>query len=163
MKFLKKLDKGVDTAVKYFTSILMILLTILVNIMVFSRYVLRVNMGGLEELPVFFMCICIWMGAIRVARDDKFVKIEIIFSLVKNEKAQTVIKMISAFLGSAVLAYFCHCAYLFVFRAWRDETITPALGWPSWVIYAFSLIGSVGMTIYFFVNGIKYARRLKEL
>ena len=55
VKFLKKLDKGVDAAVKYFTSALMILLTIIVNAMVFSRYVLRVNLGGIEELPVFFM------------------------------------------------------------------------------------------------------------
>lgn len=160
MKFLKKLDKYVDNGIKYFTSILMILLTILVNVMVFSRYALRVNMGGLEELPVFFMCICIWLGAIRVMRDDKFVKIEFIFSIVKNEKAQNAIKMVASFLGGVVLAFFCTRAYLFVFRSWRDATITPALGFPSWIIYSFSLIGSIGMTIYSFVNAFKYARRL---
>ena len=73
----------------------------------FSRYVLRVNLGGIEELPVFFMCICIWMGAIRVMRDDKMVKIEIIFSLVKNERAQAAINMVASLLSCAVLAFFC--------------------------------------------------------
>ena len=160
MKFLKKLDKGVDVGVKYFTSILMILLTVIVNAMVFSRYVLRMNMGGIEELPVFFMCICIWMGAIRVMRDDKMVKIEIIFSLVKNPRAQAAINMVMSLLSCAVLAFFCTRAYLFVYRTWRDGMITSSLGWPSWIIYSFSLIGSVGMTIYAFVNTIKYARRV---
>lgn len=160
MKFLKKLDKGIDTGVKYFTSILMILLTIIVNAMVFSRYVLRVNLGGIEELPVFFMCICIWMGAIRVMRDDKMVKIEIIFSLVKNERARAAINMVASLLSFGVLAFFCTRAYLFVYRTWRDEMITPSLGWPAWVIYSFSLIGSIGMTVYAFINTIKYARRV---
>lgn len=158
MKFLKKLDKGVDVGVKYFTSILMILLTIIVNLMVFSRYVLRVNLGGLEELPVFFMCICIWMGAIRVMRDDKMVKIEIIFSFIKNERAQNALKAFTSLLTCGAMVFFCTRAYLFIYRAWRDSTITPALGWPAWIIYSFSLIGSVGMTIYAFVNTIKYAR-----
>lgn len=160
MKFLKKLDKGIDVGVKYFTSILMILLTIIVNAMVFSRYVLRVNLGGIEELPVYFMCICIWMGAIRVMRDDKMVKIEIIFSLVKNQRAQAVINMVASFLSFLVLSFFCTRAYLFVYRTWRDQMITPSLGWPAWIVYLFSLIGSVGMTVYAFVNTIKYARKV---
>lgn len=163
MKFLKKLDKGVDTGIKYFTAVLMIILTIIVNAMVFSRYLFRVNLGGMEELPVYLMCICIWMGAVRVARDDKFVKIEIIFSLVKNEKAQTVIKMLASLAGGVVLAYFCKCAYQLVYRSIESETISPAMGFPMWMAYIFCLIGSVGMTIYFFVNTIKYLRRLKEL
>ena len=160
VKFLKKLDKGVDAAVKYFTSALMILLTIIVNAMVFSRYVLRVNLGGIEELPVFFMCICIWMGAIRVMRDDKMVKIEIIFSLVKNERAQAALNMVASLVSCAVMAFCCTRAYLFVYRTWRDGIITPSLGWPAWLVYVFSLIGSVGMTVYAFVNTIKYARKV---
>lgn len=160
MEFLKKLDKGIDTGLKYFTSILMILLTIIVNAMVFSRYILRVNLGGIEELPVFFMCICIWMGAIRVMRDDKMVKIEIIFSLVKNERAQAAINMVVSLLSFLVMTFFCTRAYLFVYRTWRDEIITSSLGWPAWIIYLFSLLGSIGMTVYALVNTIKYARRM---
>ena len=57
MQFLEKLDKGIDTFLKYFTGVLMVLLTIIVCAMVISRYVFRIQLGGIEELPVYFMCV----------------------------------------------------------------------------------------------------------
>ena len=97
MQFLEKLDKGIDAFLKYFTGVLMVLLTIIVCAMVISRYVFRIQMGGIEELPVYFMCVCIWLGGIRVS---------------------------------------------------------------LWIAYSFELIGTGGMTIYTYVNTIKYALKV---
>ncbi len=156
MKFFKKLDTGLDSVLKYFTGTLIVLLTIIVNIMVFSRYVLRVNLGGFEELPVFFMCICIWLGGVRVSRNDKHVKIEILYTFIKNEKAQLILRGVTTLIAAVVLTYFCYSAWQFVSRSYTKGTITPALAWPAWIVYLFMLFGAIGMTVYSYVNTVKY-------
>ena len=157
MEFLKRLDRGIDKFLKYFTGVLMILLTAIVCAMVFSRYVFRINLGGIEELPVYFMCICIWLGGIRVSRDDKHVKIEIIYSLIKNERAQNLLKALTSLAAALVLTYFCNSAFQLVVRTYESGQISSSIGFPLWLVYIFELIGSIGMTVYTYVCTIKYA------
>ena len=163
MKFLRKLDKGFAAFAKYFTGALVLLMAAIVCAMVFSRYVLRVNLGGFEELPAYILCWCVWLGAIMIARSDEHMKVEKLFMLVKNEKAQVLIKALTSLLSTVVLAYFITRSGRFVSSAFTHSDITPALGWPSWAVYIVSIVGSVGMTIYTAVNTVKYFRRLKDL
>ena len=160
MQFLEKLDKGIDAFLKYFTGVLMVLLTIIVCAIVISRYVFRIQMGGIEELPVYFMCVCIWLGGIRVSRNDAHVKIEIIYSLIKNPRAQNVLRTLTSLVAALVLTYFCNSAWLLVIRTYEAGTISSSIGFPLWIAYSFELIGTVGMTIYTYVNTIKYALKV---
>ena len=63
MKFFKKLDLAYDKAMHFLLPFLTILITVMIFIMVICRYILRVNLGGAEELPTFLMIVCVWIGA----------------------------------------------------------------------------------------------------
>ena len=41
-----------------------------------------------------------------------------------------------------------------------SEAISSSIGFPLWIAYSFELIGTVGMTIYTYVNTIKYALKV---
>ena len=160
MQFLERLDKGIDAFLKYFTGVLMVLLTVIVCVMVISRYVFRIQLGGVEELPVYFMCVCIWLGGVRVYRNDAHVKIEIIYSLIKNPRGQDALRMLTTLASALVLTYFCRSAWQLVSRTYAAGTISSSIGFPLWIAYSFELIGTVGMTVYTFINTVKYALRV---
>lgn len=160
MQFLEKLDKGIDAFLKYFTGVLMVLLTVIVCTMVISRYVFRIQLGGIEELPVYFMCVCIWLGGVRVSRNDSHVKIEVIYSIIKNPRGQNILRMLTTLASALVLTYFCISAWQLVTRTYVAGTISSSIGFPLWIAYSFELIGTVGMTIYTYVNTVKYALRV---
>ena len=63
---------------------------------------------------------------------------------------------ITTLIAAVVLTYFCYSAWQLVTRSYAKGTITPALAWPAWIIYIFMLVGAVGMTIYSYVNTIRY-------
>lgn len=51
VKFLKKLDHIVEFVVGNLAGILLIVMMIMVNLTIFSRWVFNINMHGYEELP----------------------------------------------------------------------------------------------------------------
>ena len=42
----------------------------------------------------------------------------------------------------------------------RLARFPSSIGFPLWIAYSFELIGTVGMTIYTYVNTIKYALKV---
>ena len=162
MKMLFKLDKIEEKIIKKISGFMMIFIVIIVNAMVFSRYVFRVNMGGIEELPVYLMIGCVWLGAVSVAKKDAFVKIEIVDSFVKNQKIKKIIKIFNTFLSAVVITIFSKYAFVFFTRSIKYKDLSPAIGFPIWWVHIVVFIGSLGIAIYFWVNTIKYIREIKE-
>lgn len=59
VKFLKKLDHIVEFVVGNLAGILLIVMMIMVNLTIFSRWVFNINMHCYEELPInSIYCIC---------------------------------------------------------------------------------------------------------
>ena len=86
MKILKKIDGFYDKAMHFLLPFLTISITVLICIMVICRYVLHVNLGGAEELPTSLMIICVWIGGGAAARSDGHLKVDVLYSAIKNEK-----------------------------------------------------------------------------
>ena len=66
----------------------------------------------------------------------------------------------TSLVAALVLTYFCNSAWLLVIRTYEAGTISSSIGFPLWIAYSFELIGTVGMTIYTYVNTIKYALKV---
>ena len=75
MKFLKKLDHIVEFVVGNLAGILLIVMMIMVNLTIFSRWVFNINMHGYEELPTILFIVFVWLGVILVVRDDNMLKV----------------------------------------------------------------------------------------
>ncbi|NCB52775.1 MAG: TRAP transporter small permease subunit [Clostridia bacterium] len=163
MKLLKKIDFIIDKSIKYLGGLLIMAILLIVIAMIFSRYVLRVNLGGIEEFPVYLMIICVWLSAVRVSRDDQFVKIELINSFVKTEKGRQIVSVLTNFLSAVALTVFTPLAYSFFHTSYKYGDISPATGFSLWLVFIFPLIATFGMAIYFWRNTFRNIWRMKKL
>lgn len=155
LKCLKILDSIFEKFIRFMLTATMIVLTAMINILVLCRYVLHVNLGGLEEMPVFLMIMCVWLGAGLVAKNDDHVKIDIIHTVIKNDKAKAALKTAVNTLTAAVMWYYTYLAYIFVSKSMRNGDISSGTGFPLWWIHAFVLIGSFAMALYYTKNTFK--------
>ena len=81
VKFLKKLDHIVEFVVGNLAGILLIVMMIMVNLTIFSRWVFNINMHGYEELPTILFIVFVWLGVILVVRDDNMLKVDFFLNL----------------------------------------------------------------------------------
>ena len=88
VKFLKKLDHIVEFVVGNLAGILLIVMMIMVNLTIFSRWVFNINMHGYEELPTILFIVFVWLGVILVVRDDNMLKVDFFLNLCKTEKSK---------------------------------------------------------------------------
>ena len=88
VKFLKKLDHIVEFVVGNLAGILLIVMMIMVNLTIFSRWVFNINMHGYEELPTILFIVFVWLGVILVVRDDNMLKVYFFLNLCKTEKSK---------------------------------------------------------------------------
>ena len=77
MKFLQKIYDGLDKVLSVIVAVIMMLITFEIFVQVIFRYFLRRSMGGFEELPVFMLITCVWLGGVLVAKNNDHVKIDI--------------------------------------------------------------------------------------
>ena len=76
-----KLDHIVEFVVGNLAGILLIVMMIMVNLTIFSRWVFNINMHGYEELPTILFIVFVWLGVILVVRDDNMLKVDFFLNL----------------------------------------------------------------------------------
>lgn len=162
MKFFKKLDSAYDKAMHFLLPFLTILITVLIFIMVICRYILRVNLGGAEELPTFLMIVCVWIGAGAAARDGGHLKVTVLYSAIKNERILKWMQLIAHLLEAVVMWFYTYLAVGFVLKSYAKGQISAGLRFPMWWPQSFLLIGSFFMAVYFTVHFIKSVGGLKK-
>ena len=160
MKVVKKIDVIFDKAMHVILPFLTIAITAMIFIMVICRYVLHVNLGGAEELPTFIMIICVWIAGGAAARNDGHLKVDILFSAIKNEKIKDVMHFVAHTLEALVMWKYTQLAVEFVIKSYNKGQISAGLKFPMWWPQSFLLIGSVIMAIYFTANAIKSLLKL---
>ena len=153
-RFFAKLDELFDWFIRGLLGVDMVILFALTNVLVFYRYVLHQNLGGLEELPVFLLMIAVWLGGAVVAKADGHVKIDIVEQFVKNETVKRAIDAAMTILTAVSSWIFTYLAYEFVCTSIERNTLSPGLQFPMWYIHIFMLIGSLASSVYFTKNSV---------
>lgn len=140
----------------------MMAIVILVNVTVFSRFVIRVSLQGYEELPPLLLIVMVWLGTILVARSDEMLKVEIFQAMIKPAKARQAVQLFCLVISAVILAYFIPLTYGFLATCLERNLRSPAAGFPMWWVHGSLLVGTVGMFIYYCVLIIKAARRMMK-
>ena len=91
MKFLKNLDRLVNFVIGNIAGILLIVMMIMVNVTIFSRWVFNINMHGYEELPTILFIVFVWLGVILVVRDDNMLKVDFFLNLCRTARAKEIL------------------------------------------------------------------------
>lgn len=160
MKFLQKIYDGLDKVLSVIVAVIMMLITFEIFVQVIFRYFLRRSMGGFEELPVFMLITCVWLGGVLVAKNNDHVKIDIVTQGIKNERVKAVLNALTSLLTALCAGFYTVLDYQFVVKAMEHKSLSPGLQFPLWYVYAVTLVSSALTTILFLINAAKEIRRL---
>ena len=163
MKFLKNLDRLVNFVIGNIAGILLIVMMIMVNVTIFSRWVFNINMHGYEELPTILFIVFVWLGVILVVRDDNMLKVDFFLNLCRTARAKEILHLISLIISTVICGMFTPLAFNLMMTHIKRGTGSPAVGFSMWWVYASVFIGAFGMTVYYMVNVCKSVRRLRAL
>ena len=160
MKTLRKIYDAFDKGVSFITAVLMLSVLILVSLQVVYRFFLHRSMGGYEELPVFLLLSMVWLAGILVAKRDDHIKIDLLTTSIHNQRAIAVLTTATSCITTICSALYSVLCWSFVMKAIGHRTLSPALRFPLWYVYAVTLIASSLDTVFFAINTIKGVFRI---
>ena len=137
MKLLKLLDDKFELSI---CITLMTLLTIVLGIQVFMRYVMQASLSWSEELARYMFVWLVYMGISYGAKIMRHIKIDAGLYLFPKAIRRHVVILgdIIFFTFSLVIVYF---AWGLVVRQFKLEQLSPAMQIPMWIVYAAPLVG----------------------
>ncbi len=159
MKALEKIYELFDKVVSVLMATIMVLITLQTFVGVIFRYILHRSMGGLEELPVFMLIACVWIGGVLVAKRDDHVKIDLVTGNIKNEKTRYCLMGTVTLITAACSFWYTRLAYDFVKKAIVNLPVSPGIQFPLWYIYSVTFVSAALASICFLINAVKYYRR----
>jgi len=162
LRILKKIDSGYSKFLKFCVTFLSVAIAAMIVVLVVCRYVLHVNLSGAEELPTYMMIFCVWLGAGLVARDDKHLCVDVIYTVIKSEKVKTCLRLCTHILTSVIMWYYTVLAYKFVVKGFIKGQVSSGLMFPMWWAYSVLFIGSLSMALYYTLHSVTTAVSLGE-
>ena len=139
-KFFTNIDSWLNSAISILLGVAMVTLAFIINLQVIARYVLKISLGGIEELPVILMIQSVWLAAILVSRNDDHFKIDLLEMVVKNKKALAKFKIFLKILTFIVISVFAFLAFNYVKGTFEMGDVTAGLAIPLWILSRLSFL-----------------------
>ena len=134
----------VEFVVGNLAGILLIVMMIMVNLTIFSRWVFNINMHGYEELPTILFIVFVWLGVILVVRDDNMLKVDFFLNLCKTEKSKEALHLFSLIISTIICGLFMPLTFNLMMTHIERNTVSPAVGFSMWWVYASVFLGALG-------------------
>lgn len=109
--------------------------TLLLFLQVIMRFVFNNSLSWSEELARYIFIWEIWLGSSITFRENKHIKVEILYAIVKTEKAKAIVDI----LADVILFIFCTVLLVegadLVLSMHNRGTMSPAMRIPLWIVY----------------------------
>lgn len=158
--FLSRLDRGLIKIINYLVGISMVILTTIIFIQVIMRYIFKIPIGGVEELPVYLMMFSIWLTGIVVARDNNHIKLELLPMFIRSKRVLKLIDLLLMVIITISLGIFTYLAFKYVHFGYRTGEVSAGLGFPLWWLTSSMFVSGCLMTLYYLIH---IYRLLKEM
>lgn len=137
MKLLKLLDEKFELSI---CITLMSIITVVLGIQVFMRYVMHASLSWSEELARYCFIWLVYIGISYGAKIMRHIKIDAgLYLFPKNARKYIVITGdVVFFLFALVIVYY---AWNLVGRQIKLGQLSPAMQIPMWIVYAAPLVG----------------------
>ena len=143
------IDEHFQKIIGVAAAAILIGLVVITVIQVLARYVFRVSLGGLEELPVYLFLVAVWATSMVNARKKSDISIDFIFLAVKGETGQKVIHTITDALTTIVLILFAGLSVKFLKYCIDAKTTTAGLRIPYALFSAIITVAAIINAIYY--------------
>lgn len=162
IKFIRALDKIILSFINNLVGLSAFLLTFITLIQVLARYIFKVSIGGLGELPVYFMMTCIWLTAATAVRKRDHVDVEFVSVFVKNKTIVNIVNIILDLIGTVCLIIFTKLSFDYIIVTMRGGNTSPGLRFPIWWLASIIFVSSLLMSIYYIANVSKNIKEVKK-
>jgi len=108
---------------------------ILLFIQVIMRSVFNSSLSWSEELARYIFIWQIWLGTSIAFREDKHIKVELIYTFVKSEKGRAIVDILSNIILLAFSAVLCYVGTMLVISMFTRNALSAAMRIPLYFIY----------------------------
>lgn len=152
---LKKLDRFVAKSFSVLSGMLLAGLVLSVFLQVVLRYVLKVSVAGLDEVPRYAMLYIVFLGAVLLTRSDDHVCIDVMDLFVHSNAWKRRISLLVHLFEIAALAVFGLFSFWYVLFFHHFGDVSAGLGLPLWLVTAVLPVYSVLSCCYLLMHTIK--------
>lgn len=133
--FLKKLVFGYDKLEEYLLCGSLVFTTLVIFAQIIMRSIFNNSLVWSEELTRYVFIWQIWMGVSIAQRDKQHIKVELLFSFVKNEKAKSVIDIVATLIWVAFSAFLLVNGTQLVQQMISRGNVSSAMRLPMYLVY----------------------------
>lgn len=157
-KVLHKIDMIIAKAVNAVIGTLVVLIILMVTLQVVFRYVFKTTMYGAEELPTYFMILCVYLAAGMLPKKEGHIDIDMIPLIVKSERGLLAVRIFIHLLMVFALVFFTRFSIINTAFNIRTGDVSAGLEIPIWYITIILPISGILMTIYYIAGVVKKMR-----
>lgn len=129
--------------------ILFILMITVSFLQVLFRYIIKISAPWTEELSRYAMIYLVMFGAAWAIYADNHIKIDLIYTLIKNRRARIIISLATSLLTLAFCAFFAYGAFLLIPQVISSNLMSVSLNIPMWIPQFAVVVGGTLMTIHY--------------
>ncbi len=119
---------------------------------IIMRSVFNSSLSWSEELARYIFIWQIWLGMSVGLRDNKHIRVELIFNFIKGRGANT-LNIISSLLCIILCAFLFYYGGKIVLNAMNKNTLSAAMRMPLWIVY-------LSLPFSCLVTGLRYVYQL---
>jgi len=157
---MKKL-KHLGSIEEFVSAVLVVIMTTLTVVNVFSRYVLKASISFTDEFTILFFVLLSLMGAAIATKRKAHLSLTIITEFIP-QKYHKWIELYGSILGAIFCIIAVYYGVLMVIDEYIGKQITIGMGWPEWIFGSFVPIGCAFIGFRFIQTGIKAILPKKE-
>ena len=133
--FLKKLVYGYDKLEEYLLCGSLVFTTLVIFAQIIMRSVVNNSLVWSEELTRYVFIWQIWMGVSIAQRDKQHIKVELLYSLVKNERAKSAIDIVATTIWIAFSAFLLVNGTELIQQMMGRGNVSSAMRLPMYIVY----------------------------
>ena len=156
-----KIDRAIYAIVDFLSSLTVVAMVVIIMIMVLCRYVFRISLGGISEIPTFLLYLNVWFAAVLCAKEDGgHIALDFIGVFVKNKRFKKISKIPLLIVGVFSLGFFTYCCIGEVTNMFSRGITSPGVRMPLWYLFGSVLFCVVMMVVYYLCHLYKTLREV---
>jgi TRAP-type C4-dicarboxylate transport system permease small subunit len=124
---------------------------IIISFMVVIRYIFKTSYMGFEELPLYFLMIAIWLGAVVCSRDPKEgqIRIDLLNTVLRNRpKARMIVNICIQFFSLTCMIVYACLSWKYTAFNYHSKAASWALHIPIWTMLLMTSLAVTFLVVY---------------
>ena len=133
--FLKKLIYGYDKLEERVLCASLVLTTLIIFSQVIMRSVFNSSLTWSEELTRYIFIWQIWLGVSVAQKEKQHIRVELLYSIVKNEKFKEIVNIIATLILIVFNLFLVKYGTIVVRQMIKRNTLSGAMRLPMWTVF----------------------------